>query len=166
MSTRLVTEKTVITLMRSAIDEYLKETTFGLSSGYKHGETGRLRAERLKAILLLDSIWMTGMPIWPLLLAVYQAAGQGLRTCLTTRIAYTSGFGEKLYPLIKENRGKGYTEIECQERAIKTFIEDRLSQPVDERIEKVVAYLNGEGEFKDIKPVIETLNLPKKEEKK
>lgn len=163
MSGRLINEKRLIIIMRNAIDEYLQETSFGLPSGYKHGEIGRNRAERLKKILSLDSIWITGLAVWPLILAVYQAGGSSFRTYITTRIAYTGGFGEKLYPLIKENRNRGYAEIEAQERAIKKFVEEQISHPLDDQVDQIATYLNGQGEFEEIKPLIEGINYPKEE---
>lgn len=154
----LAKEKSLIILIQSAIEEYKTETSFGISSLWKHGNEGLKKADRLLSIISLPEVWNSGKLVWPILYAIYQTGGEGFKTIITRNIIYSGIMGSpKFYQLTKKIRGEISDELSIQTRAIQETIIENMKRFIgseDDRIKMIISYLKGEIDSDKISKII------------
>lgn len=132
--------KTMIMHVRSAVDEYLRETSFGILSLWRHGESGKQRAEKMKTMVNLDVVWNNPKLIWSILHGLYQMPESSMRSIITKYITYSGIFGLRLYYDMKKNMQSEMGEDTAREVALRNIFQSKMID--DNTWYNVMEYLN------------------------
>lgn len=136
-----IQEKSLINIVRKTLTEYLKSTSFGVTSAWTHGTTGKIRAERISTCLNNEVLEKKPSLIWEILYAVYLTNSTRLTKMITEHIIYNGVFGLKLRPYVSKYDGKMELES-AQQKGIIDMLVERIHNINSTRIASLKNYFD------------------------
>jgi len=134
-------EKTLINTIRRTIMEYLKSTKFGVSSVWAHGNTGKVRAERILYCLNNSSLEKKTSLVWEILYAIYLTNSSRLKKMITEQIIHNGFLGRKLRTHVAEYDGKMDLES-AQQKGIIAMATEKIKNINSTRISNLKNYFD------------------------